>query len=119
MNKLLAQFTIGNGVNNGPTYTVNGPTGFTYNGAGISQIISDLLTYVFAFAGVALLLMIISSGFALILSAGDPKKLAKGRASLTNAILGFIIIFAAFWIVQIVGVIFGWETYIGNVFLGR
>ena len=117
MNKLLAQFTIGQGNDNGPTtYTIKEPTGFAYNGVGISQIISDSLTYVFAFAGVALLLMIISSGFALILSAGDPKKLAKGKASLTNAILGFIIIFAAFWIVQILGIVFGWETYITGVF---
>lgn len=82
----------------------------------IGTIISASLSYIFAFAGLLLLLQIIGSGFTIMLSAGDAKKLAKGRSALTTAIVGFLVIFAAFWIVQIVGVVFGWENDIIGVF---
>ena len=109
--KLLAQsFGIGD-------YTIQGPLGQGPLGeANIGTIIGQSLPYVFGFAGLGLLLMIIASGFTLMTSAGDPKKMEKGKATLTNAIIGFLIIFAAFWIVQIAGVIFGWQSSIGTIF---
>lgn len=107
--KILAQsFSVGD-------YHVNGPEGFKFASASIGDVVGGALTYVFAFAGIGLLLMIIRSGYTLMLSAGDAKKLALGRTSLTNAIVGFVIIFAAFWIVQIAGVMFGWHS-IGLIF---
>jgi len=110
MNKLLAQsFTIGD-------FKVEGPKQFAFANKSIGFIIGQALTYVFAFAGVGLLLMIIGSGFTLMLSAGDPKKMEKGKQSLTNSIIGFILIFSAFWIVQILGIVFGWENGIGAIF---
>ncbi|MBP9814217.1 hypothetical protein KBC80_03400 [Candidatus Woesebacteria bacterium] len=91
-------------------YEVQGPEGFAFSGANIGAIVGQSLDYVFAFAGVGLLLMIIASGFAMMTSAGDPKKLEQGKHRLTNAIIGFLIVFAAFWIVQLVGTMFGWES---------
>ena len=73
----------------------------------LGDIISRVMTYIFVFAGIGLLLMLIMSGFSYLTSAGDPKKLEQGKARLTNAILGFVIIFAAYWVVQIAGIIFG------------
>lgn len=110
MNKLLAQ-----NVNIGG-FDVQGPENFAFANADIGSIVSTALTYIFAFAGVGLLLMIISSGFTLMLSAGDPKKMEKGKQSLTNSILGFILIFAAFWLVQILGIVFGWDNGIKTIF---
>ncbi len=108
--KLLAQsFSIGD-------YTIQGPQNFAFANATIGTIIGQSLSYIFGFAGIGLLLMIIASGFTLMTSAGDPKKMEKGKATLTNAIIGFLIIFAAFWIVQIAGIIFGWQSSIGAIF---
>lgn len=76
----------------------------------LGDILSHALEYIFYFAGIALLLMLLSSGFTFITSAGDPKKLEKAKGALTNALVGFLILFAAFWIVQIAGIIFGIET---------
>jgi hypothetical protein len=102
--KLLAQnFNLGG-------YNIEGPEGFVFGSSSIGDIISKSLDYVFAFAGIGLLLMIISSGFAMMTSAGDPKKLQAGQHRLTNAIVGFIIVFAAFWIVQLLGTMLGWES---------
>lgn len=114
MNRQLSQLII-EGNSGMPDVTVNGPDGFKFNGAGIGEILSQSLGYVFAAAGIGLLLMIISSGFSLMTSAGDPKKSAAGKMRLTNAIIGFLLIFAAYWIVQILGVVFGWEG-IGTIF---
>lgn len=110
--KLLAQsFDIGNFHISGPTQTEGGVISLTNDS--LPSIIASSLSFVFAFAGIGLLLMIIRAGFTLMMSAGDAKKLASGRTALTNAIVGFIIIFSAFWIVQIAGTIFGWDSIIG------
>jgi hypothetical protein len=103
MGKTLAQ-NLGIG-----SYSIEGPVPQFTN---IGSIVGKSLTYVFAFAGVGLLLMIIASGFGMMLSAGDPKKLQMARGRLTNAIVGFLLVFAAFWIVQAAGTIFGWESII-------
>jgi hypothetical protein len=119
MSRLLAQ-TFHIGGDGSPSFGITGPS---QNAGGvismydtIGTIVGKSLTYVFAFAGFGLLLMIIASGFTLMLSVGDPKKMEKGKATLTNAIIGFIVIFAAFWIVQILGIVFGWDNYIGTMF---
>lgn len=110
--KLLAQ-----SLQIGDHYLINDPAGFRFASSNLGQIISQALPYIFAAAGIGLLLMIIWSGYTMMLSAGDPKKLAKGRSQLTNAIIGFILVFAAYWIVQILGLVFGWQQ-IPNIFGG-
>ncbi len=73
----------------------------------IGVLISQALPYVYAFAGIALLLMLLAGGFGVLTSAADPKKLEKAKQRLTYAVVGFIIIFVAYWVVQLVGTIFG------------
>lgn len=88
---------------------ISGPTGFQFNSLG--ELISQPVTkYVFAFAGIGLLLMLVRAGFSFLTSAGDAKKLEEGKQRMTYAIIGFLVIFAAYWIVQILGKIFGIEA---------
>jgi hypothetical protein len=99
--------------------TITGPLkGSTFGSLGSSitlgSIISRATLFVFAFAGMGLLIMLIMAGFTYLTSAGDAKKLSQAQSQLTNAIIGFIIIFCAFWIVQLVGTIFGIDTIIGS-----
>ena len=91
------------------------PDQFKFNGVNIGSIIGSALQYIFAFAGFALLLMLISAGFTFLTSAGDAKKMTAGKQRLTNAVLGFLIIFAAYWLVLIAGRIFG-ISEVGNIF---
>lgn len=104
MHKLLAQ-----SVQMGD-YSVEGPAGFAFGNGNLGSIVGASLTYVFAFAGIGLLLMIISSGFTMMMSAGDPKKMEAGKSRLTNSIIGFIIIFGAYWVVQLAGTMLGWSS---------
>lgn len=82
-------------------------TGFLWGGKDIGAIISRLLDYVFPLAGLVLLFFLINGGFDLMTSAGDPKKMEVGKEKITAALVGFIIIFTAFWIYQIVKYILG------------
>lgn len=85
--------------------TVEGFLPFKF--AKLGDVVSAAIPFLFAFAGLGLLLMIISAGFTLLTSAGDAKKLEAGKQRLTNALVGFLIIFVAYWIVQLAGKIFG------------
>ena len=73
----------------------------------LGDIVSGLLPYLFAGAGLLLLLYLIYGGLSLMLSRGDPKAVQSAKDKITGALVGFIIVFAAYWIVQIVGTILG------------
>jgi len=85
--------------------TIQYPTGTAFGSIG--DVVTRLIPFVFAIAGLGLLLMLISAGFSFLTSAGDAKKLEKGKQQLTYAVTGFLVIFAAYWIVQIAGYMFG------------
>jgi hypothetical protein len=106
MNRLLAQTLTLPG-----QAQISGPDGLMGGGEiTIGSIISRAIPFIFIFAGIGLFLMILASGFDFLTSAGDSKKLDQGKQRLTYAIVGFIIIFASFWLVQILGEMFGLAT---------
>lgn len=84
------------------------PTGFRLDEfTTFAQIINSLLDYVFPLAGLLLLIYLLYGGFQYLTSGGDPKKIESAKKILTYAITGFVIIFIAFWLVQIVSRILG------------
>lgn len=97
---------------NDASVPINYPAGFGFIfGQGkIGDILSAAVPLILAFAGLGLLLMLISAGYTFLTSAGDAKKMEQGKQRLTNALVGFIIVFAAYWIVQLTGTIFGLES---------
>lgn len=72
----------------------------------LGGILSSLLPYIFIFAGLTMLAFLIFGGFQLMTSEGDPKSIQSGQGKIVNALLGFGIIFASYWIIQILQVIF-------------
>ena len=108
MNRVLAQaLTLPFGPDDTPVDIAYPDTysGFAFQNIG--QIISNAIPIILALAGVGLLLMILSAGFTLLTSGGDTKKLETGKQRLTYAVIGFIIVFAAWWLVQIAARVFG------------
>lgn len=99
MNK-LAQLSL-------PGTSVNYPEGFSLEGATIGTLISNVLPYVFGILGFILLFMLIFGGFQLLTSAGNPETVKAGQAKIVNALIGFVIVMAAYWIIQILQVVFG------------
>jgi hypothetical protein len=88
---------------------------FNFTGKKLGDIISALLPYIFSAAGLILLLYLIYGGIQLMLSQGDPKSIQAAQSKITNAVIGFIIIFLAYWLVQIVGKMLGIESF-GSIF---
>ncbi len=87
-----------------------------FSGQGIEAIIIAITPIFFTISGIALLLYLLMGGFQLMTSAGNPKIVEAGRAKITNALLGFVIVFISFWIVQIVGLLFGIDV-IAQIFV--
>ncbi|MBI5620201.1 hypothetical protein HY949_00290 [Candidatus Gottesmanbacteria bacterium] len=110
MNTAVAANTL-----NIPGSSIEYPPGFDSNIISVGGIINKAIPFIFSFAGLALLLMLIMAGFDLLTSAGDAKKLEMGKQRLTQAIIGILLIIVAYWLVQIVGIIFG-VTEIQSVF---
>ena len=64
--------------------------------------ISMLLPNIYVIAGVILFILLFTGGFVIITSAGDPEKQQQGGKAITAAIIGFLIIFVSYWIIQII-----------------
>ena len=76
-------------------------------GAQIGTIISAILPYLFPLAGLLLFLYLVFAGFQFLTSGGDPKKVEQAKQRLTNGIIGFLIVFISYWLVQIIARILG------------
>jgi heme/copper-type cytochrome/quinol oxidase subunit 4 len=70
-------------------------------------MISRILPNIYSIASILLLIYVIYAGFLYISSSGDQEKVKKSRTMLTNAFVGFLIIFGSYWIIQAVEVISG------------
>lgn len=93
------------------------PSGFVFKGATgtLGAVITKTVPYVFAIAGFALIIFIVASGYALMTSKGDERAVAAAKAKLTYGITGFLIVFASYWIVGIIGRILGIQIVM-NIF---
>lgn len=79
--------------------------------AGVSDLVSRIIQLLYVVSGVILLALILWAGFEIISGAGtdDRERVGKGKKILTSAILGFLIVIASYWIIQIIGNIIGFK----------
>lgn len=69
-------------------------------------IINQTLSFIFPIAGMILFVMIVVGGFQMLLGGSDQKALQAGQQRITMALVGFILLFSSYWIVQILEGIF-------------
>ncbi len=80
---------------------------------GVTNTIGDLVSLIlkvsFTIAGLLVLFFIVFAGFQMVAGAGggNPESAKKGKEAATAAVLGFVIIFVAYWIVRIIEIITG------------
>jgi hypothetical protein len=72
----------------------------------VGDIISKLIPFVFTFAAMLALLLLIWGGFKYMLAQGDPKQLDSARNSISGAVIGLLIIVFIVAIIQIIGAVF-------------
>ncbi|MFH2085899.1 MAG: hypothetical protein ABII21_03900 [bacterium] len=77
----------------------------TYSGAG--SLINNILPNVYIAGGLVIFFMIIFGGFIIISNAGNKDKVADGGKIITSAIMGAGILFASYWIIQLIQVVTG------------
>lgn len=86
----------------------NSPIGKTI---GAGELVGIILSNAVGIAGLIMLFLMVAGGIAIISGSGsdNPDQAAKGKQAITYALIGFIIIFAAYWIVQMVEQLTGVE----------
>ena len=99
--QLAQKVTIGNMTIDGPLNKSGQPQFDS-----LASVVNNAVPLLFSIAGIFLLAYILWGGFDYLTSMGDPKKAEAGKNKITSAILGFLIIFVAFWLVQIVQFLF-------------
>lgn len=65
----------------------------------IVPLFENLVKGMLALSGVALFIMLLLGGFNFLLSGGDQKKLEMAKGTLTNAVIGLVVIVAAYLII--------------------
>lgn len=77
--------------------------------SGIGTLVSIIVNTAFVLAGIILLFFFIFGGISMIAGAGkdNPDQAAKGKQAITSALLGFIVVFASYWIVQLIELVTG------------
>lgn len=68
------------------------------------QLVSVIISNLYILAGIVLFFLVIFGGFSIIAGAGrgDAEQAARGRQALTWAVIGFLIIFTSYWIIQLI-----------------
>lgn len=85
-------------------YGVNGSYDLT-----IGQLISIILPNLLIGAGVIMFFLMLGGGFMMIHGAGsdDAKEAAKGKSAVSSAMIGFLLVISAYFILQILKVLTG------------
>lgn len=77
----------------------------------VGTVISKAIPYVYIAAGLSLLLVLISGGITLMTAAGNPDKAKIGYGRISAGLIGFLIIFVSYFVVQIVQVLLGVKIF--------
>jgi dihydrodipicolinate synthase/N-acetylneuraminate lyase len=80
----------------------------------IANLVSLFLKISFVLAGLILLFYFILGGIGMIGSAGknDPKAAEQAKQTITSAVIGFVVVFTAYWIVKLIGQLLGMPNII-------
>ncbi len=70
-------------------------------------IISYILPFLFTLAGLVLFVMILWGGFEMLAGAAEPKQQEAGKQRILAGVIGFLVIFASYWLAQLLQTIFG------------
>ena len=78
----------------------------------IFSIISVIIKNLYVLTGIVLLFFLVAGGVGMIINAGNAEKQKQSSQTLTSAVVGYVIMFAAYWLVKIVEIVFGVEIFL-------
>lgn len=80
---------------------------------GVTNTLGDLVSLVvkmgFVLSGILILFFMVVAGFQIVTGAGsgNPDSAKKGQQAASSAVIGFVVVFTAYWIVRLIEVITG------------
>ena len=79
----------------------------------IGELISAILPNIYIFAGIILFILLIVGGLMVIINSGkgEQEGVQTGQKAITAALVGFLIIFASYWIMQIIEIVTGIKIF--------
>lgn len=87
-----------------------GPGGGQFGGLTnitLQAIISAAIQFIFIITAIILLAVLLFGGITVMTSGGDKQKTASGQAAITAAIIGLLIVFGAWAIINLINLFFG------------
>ncbi len=86
----------------------------------LGSLLSTVMNVGLVVGSVILLFLLIGGGLQIIAGAGnsDPKATAGGKQAVTWALIGFLIIFATYWLIRFLEIITGVNFVTGPTFSG-
>jgi len=76
-------------------------------GSGLFSLLTVVFKNIYTLVAIILLIMIFIGGLGMIINAGDAEKQKQSSNTLGSAAAGFLIMFAAYWIIKIIEIITG------------
>lgn len=75
----------------------------------VSALVSRTIQLALAIAGIIFVFLLIAGGIGIIAGAGsnNPEGVEKGKKAVTSALIGFLVVFGAYWIVRVIELITG------------
>ena len=74
----------------------------------IGGLVTVVMNSFFVVSGITILFFFVMAGIKMIQSAGgNPQEAEKAKQAMTSAVVGFVIMFTAYWIIKIIELITG------------
>ena len=84
---------------------------------GLGDLTTVFLQNAVIFAGLIMFILMLVGGLMVVIGSGNdnPDQASKGKTVLTSALIGFIIVFAAYWIILLVQYSTGVDIFNSNL----
>ena len=100
----------------GEQLKIYGPSGDAINQGlwekGVFPVFWTIIKNLYVLTGIILLFFLVAGGLGMIINAGNAEKQKQSSQTLTSAVVGYLIMFAAYWLVKIVEIVFGVEIFL-------
>ena len=73
----------------------------------LGTLINNIVPNIYIAAGLIIFVMVLVGGFSIMSSGSDSHKLEDGKKVISSAIIGLLVLFASYWIIQIIQVVTG------------
>lgn len=73
----------------------------------VADVINQVMKFLYPFAGILLFVYLVWGGYDYLLSQGSPEKVKAGKAKITSAFIGFILLILSYILARLVGKILG------------